>query len=67
MYQAIFVKGNIRTFDAIKASLADIKDVIMEDRTLENLTLEQMESLRLILELLNKIYGKDEDYGNKNI
>lgn len=41
--------------------------MIMEDRTLENLTLEQMESLRLILELLNKIYGKDEDYGNKNI
>lgn len=57
MYQAVFVKGNIKTFDAIQASIADIKKAITGLNNCNNLTLEQMESFRMILELLNKIYG----------
>ena len=60
LYQAILVKGNIRTFAEIKAKVSDIATVIMENNKLEDLDVELQESLVTILEILDRLYGKGD-------
>lgn len=59
LYQKILVKGNIKSFGAIKDKIADLNKKIDNDIMLENLEPEERESLRMILEILNNLFGKE--------
>ena len=61
MYQKISVLGNIRTFDAIKESVAKLDRKLMELQSVEELDEVTLESLRMVLELLDGIYNKREE------
>ncbi|WP_455390861.1 plasmid mobilization protein [Frisingicoccus sp.] len=63
MYQAILVKGNIKTFDAIKMQIKKLNETLDKEVSLEKWEAEDRESLRMILEMLNKIYGKEDENG----
>ena len=54
LYQTILVKGNIKTFTEIKKQI----EQIYKNPNLEKLEPEQVESLRIILEILNTLFGK---------
>lgn len=60
MYQAILVKGNIKTFDKMKAAIEKISNEISWNSDLAELEDETVESLRMILEMFKFIYGKGE-------
>ncbi len=59
LYQKILVKGNIKSFGAIKDKIEDLNKKFDNDIMLENLEPEERESLRMILEILNKLFGKE--------
>ena len=61
MYQKISVLGNIRTFDAIKESVSKLDRKLMELQSVEELDEVTLESLRMVLELLDGIYNKTEE------
>ena len=61
MYQKISVLGNIRTFDAIKESVSKLDRKLMELQSVEELDEVTLESLRMVLELLDGIYNKREE------
>ena len=63
MYQKILVTGNIRSFDAIKAEVREIKDIMQVNPDISSLSTEHSESLKTILEILNYLFGGD-DSGN---
>ena len=67
LYQAILVKGNIRSFVEIDRRLAEIAAVLEENSDLTDLDPEQAETLKTILEIMNSRYGKDKNYGSKNL
>ncbi|MCR5778058.1 MAG: hypothetical protein K6G84_11675 [Lachnospiraceae bacterium] len=58
MYQKILVKGNIRSFSEIKNRLEDISSCIEDNPNLEELDDERAECLRIILEIMEKLFGK---------
>ena len=59
LYQTILVKGNIKTFIEIKKQIEQISKQINRNPNLEELEPEQVESLRIILEILNTLFGKE--------
>jgi len=59
LYQTVLVKGNIKTFDKMKAAIEMISTEINRTGSLVELEPETMESLRMILEMFRFIYGKD--------
>ena len=59
LYQTILVKGNIKTFTEIKKQMEQISKQINKNPNLEKLEPEQVESLRIILEILNTLFGKE--------
>ena len=59
LYQRILVKGNIKTFTEIKKQMEQISNQINKNPNLEELQPEQVESLRIILEILNTLFGKE--------
>ena len=61
MHQKISVLGNIRTFDAIKESVSKLDRKLMELQSVEELDEVTLESLRMVLELLDGIYNKTEE------
>lgn len=61
MYQKISVLGNIRTFDAIKESVSRLDRKLTELQSVEELDEVTLESLRMVLELLDGIYNKTEE------
>ena len=61
MHQKISVLGNIRTFDAIKESVPKLDRKLMELQSVEELDEVTLESLRMVLELLDGIYNKREE------
>ena len=61
MYQKILVKGNIRSFDRIRSSVEDIASTLKVDSSYENLTEEQTEKLKTILEMLDYLYKQDQE------
>lgn len=58
MYQAILVKGNIKSFNEIKKRMTDIAAAINDNPDISNLSPELMESFRMILEILNSFFGR---------
>ena len=58
LYQAIFVKGNVKTFDAIRKSMGAIEKQLTEMDFPENPDKQILVELRTILELLEKIFHK---------
>ena len=61
IYQKILVKGNIRSFDRIRSSIEDIASTLKVDPTYENLTEEQTEKLKTILEMLDYLYRHNQE------
>ena len=61
MHQKISVLGNVRTFDAIKESVSKLDRKLMELQSVEELDEVTLESLRMVLELLDGIYNKTEE------
>ena len=61
MHQKISVQGNVRTFDAIKESVSKLDRKLMELQSVEELDEVTLESLRMVLELLDGIYNKREE------
>ena len=58
LYQAVFVKGNVKTFDATKKSMVAIEEQLTEMDFPENPDKQILVELRTILELLEKIFHK---------
>lgn len=59
LYQTILIKGNIKTFTEIKKQMEQISKQINKNPNLEELEPEQVESLRIILEILNTLFRKE--------
>jgi len=57
MYQHILVKGNIRTFDEIFATMKTIYNKLDINANVGSLSSDDIESIRIISEILEKIYG----------
>mgnify|MGYP004537266599 CR=1 FL=1 len=58
LYQEILVQGNIKTFSEIKEKLAEIAASVNENPNLEDLEPELRESLKMILEIIDRLFGK---------
>ena len=60
MHQPINVIGNVKTFDAIRKEMRVIDEHLRSVATTDELSLEMMESLRTILEILDSFYKQKE-------
>ena len=56
MYNQISVVGNIKTFDAIRNDMRVIDEHLLSLKSVDELELEKLESLRMILEILDGFY-----------
>ncbi|MCQ2492069.1 MAG: hypothetical protein MJ087_03400 [Lachnospiraceae bacterium] len=59
LYQNVMIKGNIRVFDEIRKQVKEIAEAINRNPNLEGLEDCRLESLRMILEMLENLYGKE--------
>lgn len=60
MYNQISVVGNIKTFDAIRKDMRVIDEHLLTLKSVDELELEKLESLRMILEILDGFYKNDD-------
>ncbi len=60
LYQTILVKGNIKTFTEINNSMKEIYQCLNTNPDLTALDSWQIESLRIILEILDRLFGSDK-------
>lgn len=60
LYQTVLVKGNVRTFREYDRLMKKLAEQINQDVKLENMDSELLESLRMILEILNQLFGKEK-------
>jgi len=60
LFQKVLVKGNIRSFDAIRRSLRDISEAVNRNPDLSKLSTEQQESLKMILQILEYLFGGEQ-------
>ena len=67
LYQTVLVKGNIRSFTEIKKQVAQIADAVDRNPHLEDLELGQAQMLKTILEIIDRRFRKEGDYGDKDI
>lgn len=58
LYQAILVRGNIRTFDKIRERLSAIESKISDMENYPELTKDDLLELRTILEMLSFVYKR---------
>lgn len=56
MYNQISVVGNVKTFDAIRDEINAIDEHLLSIKSVDELELEKLESLRMILEILDGFY-----------
>lgn len=63
LHQKIITYGNIRTFDAIRMKIVEIKKHLNSISKSEELDLEVLESLRMILEMLDGLEEEDGSNG----
>lgn len=56
MYNQISVVGNVKTFDAIRDEIKAIDEHLLSIKSVDELELEKLESLRMILEILDGFY-----------
>ncbi len=61
LFQKVLVKGNIRSFDAIRRSLRDISKAVNRNPDLSKLSTEQQESLKMILQILEYLFGGEQN------
>lgn len=54
------VVGNIKTFDAIRNGMKKIDEHLMSLQSVDELELEKLESLRIILEILDGFYKNSD-------
>lgn len=59
LYQAILVKGNVRTFREFEQEMKELALQIEQNVKLEDMDPGQQESLRVTLEVLEKLFGKE--------
>jgi hypothetical protein len=59
LYQKILVKGNIKAFGEMKAKILELAEAIEKNSNLVELDPQMQKSLRIILEIINSIYGKE--------
>jgi len=59
LYQAILVRGNIRTFDKIRESLSAIESKLSDMEKNPELTKEELIELRTVLEMLAFVYKRE--------
>ena len=52
MYQKILVRGNIRSFSAMRDAISEFKDEVMAVDTLSEIDTDKLESFRMVLEIL---------------
>jgi len=60
MYNQISVVGNIKTFDAIRNDMRVIDEHLLSLKSVDELELEKLESLRMILEILDGFYKNSD-------
>ena len=65
LYQTILVKGNIRTFTEIKNRMEELAGKIDKNPRLEDLEPGRAETLKTILEIIDRRFAKEERYGSK--
>ena len=56
MYNQISVVGNIKIFDAIRNEMKIIDEHLMSLKSVDELELEKLKSLRIIMEILDGFY-----------
>ena len=59
LYQAILVRGNVRTFREFEREMKELALRIDRNVKLEDMDPGQLESLSVILEVLEKLFGKE--------
>ena len=59
LYQAILVKGNVHTFREFEREMKELALQIERNVKLEDMDPGQQESLSVILEVLEKLFGKE--------
>lgn len=57
MFNRISVVGNVKTFDAIRNEMRAIDEHLMSLKSVDELEIEKLESLRMILEILDGFYN----------
>jgi len=60
MYNQISVVGNIKTFDAIRNDMRVIDEHLLTLKSVDELELGKLESLRMILEILDGFYKNSD-------
>ena len=60
MSQKILVKGNIKSFDKIKKRMDDLEKKLVAPTDIRDLSPEERETVRMILEIMNKLYGRKD-------
>lgn len=58
LYQTVLVKGNVRTFREYDRLMKKLAEQIKQDVKLEDTDPELLESMRMILEILDRLFGK---------
>ena len=58
MYQKILVRGNIKSFDKIKKRMDELEKKLLVPADISDLPAEERETIRMILEILDKLYGR---------
>lgn len=66
LYQKILVKGNIKTFSEIRDKIEEIAMSIDINRKIGYLEPELLESFKTILEILDRLFGKEYHMENRN-
>ena len=58
MYQKLLVRGNIKSFDKIKKRMDELEKKLVIPTDIRELSPEERETIRMILEILCKLYYK---------
>lgn len=59
LYQKVLVRGNIKSFDKIKRRMDELEHKIIIPTDLTELSSEERETIRMILQILEKLYKRD--------
>ena len=65
LYQTILVRGNIRSFTEIRNRIEELAKTIHRNSRLEEMDPAQAETLKTILEILDRRFEKEETSGGK--
>lgn len=65
LYQTILVRGNIRSFTEIRNRIEELARTIHRNPRLEEMDPAQAETLKTILEILDRRFEKEETSGGK--